>query len=121
MAAVEVVFFQDEKDCPVLSWLNSLPKRIEAKARVRIRRLSELGHELRRPEADYLRDDIYELRWRSQSVNYRILYFFHGRETVILSHGLTKEDIVPPREIDLAIRRKAIFETAPKKYRFKGD
>ena len=25
-------------------------------------RLAQLGHELRRPEADYLRDQIYELR-----------------------------------------------------------
>jgi len=114
MPSVEIIFFKDEKgNCPLLSWFDELPKAIENKARVRIEELERRGHELRRPLADYLRDGIYELRWRHQSVNYRILYFFHGRSAVVLSHGLTKEDIVPPREIDLAIRHKEIFERNP--------
>ena len=48
---------------------------------VRLDRLRELGHELRRPEADFLRDGIYELRTASRGVNYRVLYFFHSWET----------------------------------------
>jgi phage-related protein len=75
--------------------------------------LSDLGRELRRPEADYLRNDIYELRIKLRRVNYRVLYFFHGREIVVLSHGLQKERAVPPREIDLAVRRRAEFERNP--------
>ncbi len=115
MPNVEVIFYQ-EKDgaSPVREWVNELPKKIRAKARVRIERLAELGHELRRPEADYLRDDIYELRWRVQSVNYRILYFFHGREVVVLAQGLTKERAVPPGDIDLAVKRKMEFSKNPK-------
>lgn len=113
MPATRVVFFEDRGGCPVLEWLDSLPKKVQAKARVRIERLAEVGHELRRPEADYLRDDIYELRWRFQSVNYRILYFFQERDLVVLSNGLTKEDRVPSQEIDLAIHRKVKFETDP--------
>jgi len=73
----------------------------------------KMGHELRRPEADYLRDGVYELRWRFQSVNYRILYFFHGRDVIVLSNGLTKEDRVSSQEIALAVRRKAVFENDP--------
>jgi len=46
----------------VLDWLDHLFKKIQAKAPVRIERLAEMGHELRRPEADYLRENIYELR-----------------------------------------------------------
>lgn len=113
MPSTRVVFFKDEGGCPVLDWLDQLSKKIQAKAQVRIERLAEMGHELRRPEADYLRDNIYELRWRVQSVNYRILYFFHGKEVVVLSNGLTKEDRVPPREINLAVERKAAFESDP--------
>ena len=113
MPSTQVVFFADEEGCPVLDWLDHLPKKIQAKAQVRIERLAEMGHELRRPEADYLRDNIYELRWRFQSVNYRILYFFHGKEVVVLSNGLTKEGQVPPREIDLAVERKRAFEIDP--------
>ena len=111
MPRVEVVFFrEDEETVPVRDWLDSIPKKAQAKCLVKLGRLEELGHELRRPEADYLRDDIYELRVRFQSVNYRILYFFQGRTAAVVSHGIKKENEVPPREIDLAIRRKRLFE-----------
>ncbi len=63
---------------PFLDWFDGLPPKAQDKCRVRIERLRELGHELRRPEADYLRDGIYELRVKHQGVNYRLLYFFHG-------------------------------------------
>lgn len=39
------------------------------------------------------------------TVNYRILYFFNGRQVAVLSHGITKEDVVPPAEIERAIAR----------------
>ncbi len=113
MPTTRVVFFADRDGCPILDWLDGLPKKIQAKARVRIERLAELGHALRRPEADYLRDGIYELRWRFQSVNYRILYFFHGKEVAVLSNGLTKEDRVPSQEMESAVRRKVLFEADP--------
>lgn len=73
------------------------------------------------PEADYLRDKIYELRTKHGRVNLRMLYFFHGKQAVVVSHGLTKEDEVPPREIDLAVERKARFEKAPEKHTFRGE
>jgi hypothetical protein len=46
-------------------------------------------------------------------VNLRILYFFHGREATILAHALTKEDRVPPVDIERALRRKRAFEGRP--------
>ena len=73
----------------------------------------ELGHELRRPEADYLRDDIYELRIAYRSVQYRLLYFFYRRNTAVISHGIVKGQRVPPAEIDLAVQRKRAFEQNP--------
>ena len=81
---------------------------------MRIQRLAAEGHALRRPEADYLRDGIYELRARHAHVNYRILYFFHGQNVVILAHAMTKESEVPDAEIERARRRKAVFEKNPK-------
>ncbi len=110
---VWLVLYAEEGACPVLEWFREFPERVYAKGVDRVERLAELGHELRRPEADYLGEGIYELRWRYQSVNYRLLYCFHGREAVVLSHGLTKEDRIPPREMDLAIRRKAAFQKNP--------
>jgi phage-related protein len=112
---IEVVFYKEEDgSVPTLEWLGSLQNKALDKCRVRIERLQELGHELRRPEADLLRDGIYELRVGLQHVNYRMLYFFHGRSAAVLSHGLVKEAQVPPKEIDKAIERKRKFEKNPK-------
>ena len=77
---------------------------------MRIERLKELGHELRRPEADLLRDGIRELRVNLQGINYRMLYFFHGNIAAVLSHGIVKEGRVPPTETERAIERKRRFE-----------
>jgi len=76
MPRISVVFYQeDAQTVPVLDWLDGLRAKAQDKCRVRIERLRDLGHELRRPEADYLRDGIYELRVGLQGVNYRMLYF----------------------------------------------
>ena len=113
--------FRDAAGCPALDWFNDLPETAYTKGMARVRRLAELGHELRRPEADYLEEGIYELRWRFQSVNYRALYFFHGRDTVVLSHGFTKEDRIPPREIDRALRHKALFQKNPNAHTYEEE
>lgn len=116
MSVVKTVFFKEKNKCPVLEWMEEIPPQAQMKGEARLKRLGQLGHEMRRPEVDYLRDGIYELRWRFQSVNYRLLYFFFGREIVVVSHGLTKEDKIPPQEIDLAIRRKEQFVSNPQVY-----
>jgi phage-related protein len=122
MPAVEVVFFQEEDgSVPVFDWLVDLRRttpRAAAKCQERMERLQELGHEMRRPEADYLRDDIHELRTRLGRINYRILYFFFRREAVVLAHGLLKEDEVPSRDIDLAVRRREAYFQDPDSHRF---
>ncbi len=71
---------------------------------------------LRRPGADLLRDGIYELRVGLSGINYRMLYFFHGNQAVVVTHGLKKEKRVPVKEIDLAIKRKTQFELEPKQH-----
>lgn len=94
-------------------WLATVPAKAQDKCRVCLERLRELGHEMRRPEADYLRDGIYELRTKVGKVNYRVLYFFHGNVAAVVSHGLVKEDRVPPKAIDKAKQRKQKFEANP--------
>ena len=84
----------------------------------KIERLEQEGHQLRRPEADLLRDKIYELRASLQGIHYRILYFFHGNVAAVLSHGIVKEDCVPPIEIDRAIQRRKNFEKNPKAHTY---
>jgi len=115
-----VVFYQDDPDTvPVLDGLDSLPTKALDKCRVRIERLGDLGLKLRRPEADFLRDGIYELRVRLGTTNYRMLYCFHGRIAAVLAHGLVKEAEVPQRDIELAIRRKLNFALDPVRHTYK--
>jgi phage-related protein len=117
-----VVFYQeDDGTVPLLEWFDGIPTRAQDKCRVKLERLQALGHELRRPEADYLRDGIYELRVGLRGVHYRMLYFFHGTIAAVLSHGITKEQRVPAREIDLAIRRKRTFAQDPSRHTYEAD
>ena len=115
MPETRVVFFADDDgSAPLVTWLDEQNSKVQDKCLVKIERLSELGYELRRPEADFLRDGIYELRVRHRRINYRMLYFFHERMAVI-SHGLTKEGVVPDADIDLALTRKTRFAQDPQK------
>jgi hypothetical protein len=112
-----VIFAAEDGSSPLLAWMDSLQVKARDKCTVRIERLAERGHELRRPEADYLRDDIYELRVRHGNVHHRILYFFH-QDRAILSHGCTKEDLVPSAEIDRAIANRTRFIQSPGRYTY---
>lgn len=79
MPRTDVVFYRDDEgSVPVLDWLGGLPLKARLKCLVRIERLRELGYDLRRPEADFLRDGVYELRISLNHVPYRILYAFHS-------------------------------------------
>ena len=98
-----------------------LAPKAQDKCRVKIERLQALGHELRRPEADLLRDGIHELRIGLQGINYRVLYFFHGKVAAVLAHGLEKERVVSPREIDEAVGRKQRFERDPGAHTYQED
>ncbi len=63
MPKTEVLFFAaGDGSSPVLEWVDKLPEKVQNKLMVRIERLSEYGHEMRRPMSDYLGDDIHELR-----------------------------------------------------------
>ncbi len=122
MPKVALIGFRDEDGAvPFVEWLDSLPTKAQARCSVRLDRLREMGIELRRPEADYLRDGIYELRIKYLRINYRILYFFHGRTSIVVSHGLAKEKAVPPKEIELAINRKSLFLADPEKHSAKDE
>lgn len=117
MPETDVVLYAEDGESPFLQWMDDIPQKAQDKCVVKVERLRELGHEIRRPEGDYLRDGIYELRAGLQGVNYRILYFFVGG-TAVVSHGLTKEASVPPGEIDLAVRRKQAYDRDPEMHTY---
>jgi phage-related protein len=119
--ATEVCFYREiNGDIPVRDWLADLMKRDRtafSKCAAAIHRLAAFGYELRRPQVDMLRDGIYELRVKKGHVNYRILYFFHGRNVVVLANALTKERTVPDIEIERAISRRHAYQQDPTAHR----
>ncbi len=123
MPQTEVIYFKEaDGTTPILDWFDELHADAAVKCLARLARLEELGHEIRRPEADYLEDGIYELRVKHRGVNYRMLYFFHGRTVVIVSHGFSKQQAkVPGREIHAALRRKKDFEANPRTHTFRPE
>jgi hypothetical protein len=122
MPTTNVIFYREDDDSvPILDWLDAIPAKAQVKCLARLKRLEDLGHELRRPEADLLRDGIYELRVGLQGIHYRMLYFFHGKDVAVVSQGLTKERRVPPREIDAAISRMEKFEADPERHTFQPE
>ena len=121
MPEIKVVFFAEKNKAPLLKWLDEIPAKAQDKCIVKIERLTQLGNELRRPEGDFLRDGIYELRVSLQKIQYRILYFFHVKMGV-LSHGVIKGgDKIPSLEIDRAIEHKKTFSENPEKHTYRED
>ena len=121
MAQAKVIFFKNEKECPVLEWLETLPDKAKAKGRARIEGLTNMGYELPRPAADTLRDGVHELRWRLGRVQYRILYCFasHERNQAVLLLGFRKEDDkVENKDIELALKRINLYNTNPQQYTY---
>jgi len=123
MPPTDVILFREaDGSVPLLDWLDSLPAKARARCVQRLDLLEEHGHELRRPHVEYLEGtDLYELRIKVFRVNYRILYFFHGREAAVVSHGFGKEGAIPPGEIALATERMGRFKADPERHSFRGD
>ncbi len=123
MPETRIIFYQDGNGkVPVLDWLKVLLKEDRkgyANCIARIKQLASNGYELRRPAADYLQDNIYELRAKHIHVQYRILYFFHGQNVAILAHAIIKEEsAVPEIDIERAIERSRLFLENPEVYTY---
>jgi len=113
MPPTEVVFYAEDGKAPVREWMRTLPVKAQVKCLAYLSQLEDRGHELRRPVADLLRDGIYELRSAYAGVHYRILYFFAGRDAVVVCHGLIKEAAVAAADIERAMARRRKFEANP--------
>lgn len=117
MPKTKVVYYQEEDGkSPITDWLDRLflkDRELYIKLKRKITLLGTFGHELRRPDADYLCEGIYELRLRYKNVHYRMLYFFFGSHVAVLTSGFTKTSKIPQVEIDKALIRKLNFTKNP--------
>ena len=115
-----IMYKEDDDNCPLMEWMRLLSVKEQDKVIAKIQRLEECGFDLRRPEADYLDDGIYELRIKSGTRNLRVLYGFVGQNIALLSHGCFKEDKVPVKEIRLAKKRLDSFKNNPDAHTYYG-
>ena len=107
----QVLFYQTSAgNCPCEEFLNKLPVKVRAKIAKWIEKLEEQGPDLPRPYADIVRGKIRELRLIFASNQYRLLYFFHGKNIVVTSGFIKKTDAVPENEIFRAEKAMCDFE-----------
>jgi hypothetical protein len=117
---MDIVAYKDnDGSVPFIDWLNDASRRdqrIAEKIRSALEILQEYGYRLRRPLADYLRDDIYELRIHFGKVNYRVFYGFYG-DKIVIFQGCAKEATVPSKENDRAVSMMETYKTNPERHR----
>jgi len=101
-----VEFYTDVRGkSPTLEFINSLPKREQAKITRVLELLREFGPALGFPHARPIRG-----LWELRAGVGRLFYFVHTGRRFIILHGYRKQRQKAPRkEIEMAHRRKAIF------------
>lgn len=120
MPETEVLIYAEEDgSAPLVEWLDRLETEARIRCVARLDLLHQKGHELRRPHAENLGNGLYELRVKVFRVNLRMLYFFHDRTVIVVTHGFAKERAIPPGEIELARVRMAKFEADPERHTFR--
>lgn len=96
---------------PVEAFLDSLDKKMQAKAAYSLLLLEEYGNQLREPHSKAIGDGIFELRIKFASDITRIFYFFVVDNTIILTNGFVKKTPKTPKnEIELARKYKIDYE-----------
>ena len=102
-----LVFYTNvQDDSPIDDFLDSLDKKSRAKVAAHFSLLEEHGPHLRRPYTDSVRGKIRELRIQQSSNQYRILYFFHWRDQIVLAHAFSKKtQQLKEKDIVLAEKR----------------
>ena len=105
----ELIFYETLSGrIPALEFLRSQSKAARAEAGWLLEQLQKYGGSLGRPVTAFLVDGIFELRWQVERNEYRILFFFSGRQIIVLTHGFSKKtNRVPKSEIDRAKQLRA--------------
>ena len=119
MSSVTIVYFIDGRGhSPVEKWLDGLPDKARDKCYAKLEMLEEYGPEIGMPTVKPLRDKIFEVRAQSFGNQYRILFTVCTGRIALLAHAILKKTReVPNKDIDIALKRKAIYEKSLKKRR----
>jgi phage-related protein len=109
--AVTTHYFRTESgNCPARDFIDSLDGSSQRKFFFVKGLLEEFGHRLPRPHADYVGNDIFELRFTGKEGEIRVLYFFFHQDKAIFTNGFVKKTKkLPPGEKRLAVERRKMF------------
>jgi phage-related protein len=92
---------------PVEEFILSLDAKAQAKLAWILELLEQFGVSLGMPYAKHLEKQLWELRVRQTSNQYRIIYFLATGQTFVLLHGFTKKTVTVPREaLNIARHRR---------------
>ena len=92
---------------PVQEFVDALDARSKAKIARTLDLLEELGVKLGMPYAKHVEGDMWEIRTRVGSNQYRIIYFLFAGGAFILLHGLLKKSgQIPQRDLRMARDRR---------------
>ena len=107
-----ILFYRNENGrMPVKDALEELSAPDQAKAAAHLSLLEEYGHTLREPHVKTLKDGLKELRFKIPAGPYRIFFFFHVGDTVVLLHTLQKKtQETPKQDLKLALKRMKDWE-----------
>ena len=105
----EVYFYKKaDGSKPVADFIKTLDVKMKAKVIANMQLLEEYGNMARAPLSKELTDGIYEIRSVSGKKIVRILYFFDGKDKVIIATNgfIKKSQKTPKKEIENAKRMR---------------
>lgn len=108
----EIKYYTKKDKSPVVEFIKLLTPKEQSKILREIDLLQEFGLFLGLPHIKKMlgTNDLWELRIKQSSNNFRILYFCYTRGTFVLLHGFRKTTgKTPSNEIDLAEKRKNTY------------
>jgi phage-related protein len=95
---------------PVEEFIESLDPETQDKFILKKQLLQDFGSQLRYPHTDHIGDGIFELRFKGEEGQIRVLFFFFYGRKIIFSHGFVKKtQKTPRREIEIAKERRKDF------------
>ncbi len=112
MGAYKIDFYEDENgDCPVEEFLDSLDLKMRAKLFRVFDILEHNGPNTRMPYSEYLEDGIFEIRAKQGTNITRVLYFFFLEKKIILTNGFAKKtQKIPRKELNKAKKYRIDYE-----------
>ncbi|WP_430883376.1 type II toxin-antitoxin system RelE/ParE family toxin [Fusibacter sp. JL216-2] len=108
----EIIYYHKDGQCPILDFLMKLPKKDRAKILREVDLLQDFGLQLGMPHVKKMKgtDDLWELRVKQGSDNYRIFYFTLKAKRFVLLHAFQKKSQkTPKKDIEIAEHRKTDF------------